>query len=130
MTLEVVSPTKDEEKLKALGAELLEAGKELGFNFDPKGFLESWIAGVRVIVEKDNTGKVVGMLLLVAGQRWVSSDTKATVLDYRGNKDRLIDFAISIAKAIGASGIFIEEDEPLEKTEQYSRFVIKELNLE
>lgn len=127
--MEVINPPKDENKFAETGKWLVDSAHELGMDIDTEGFLYSWVAGTRVLVEKDGD-KVVGMALMAVGFRWVDSSYKATLLRIAGNEERLMEFARTIAKATGATGLLYEEDDPLEATDEYTRYVIREENLE
>lgn len=124
--MNVESPPRDQEKFGELGKELAEASKALGMNLHVEGFLLAWASGVRVLTERDSNGAIVSMLLMAAGERWVYSDVKATVLMVKGDVPKMMNFARTIAKAIGATGLLYEEDAPLEKTESRTRFAVVE----
>lgn len=125
----IEAPPKDQEKFNALGMELIMSGKELGINLDPEGFMLAWMGGVRVLIERNDEGKIISMLLLAAGERWTHSDVKATILANEGNQDKMFEFAKTIAIAAGAETLIYEELIPLEKTEEYTRTVVRETRL-
>lgn len=121
----VESIPKDENKLKELGKEIVIAASKLGLNFQTEGFLLSWASGTRVILERNN-GEITSLLLMTVGERWVDSSVKATVLEYAGNVKSILEFAESIAKGAGATSMYYEESKPLEETEDYSRYIVRE----
>lgn len=107
MPYSVLQPPKDEAAFAALGKEIYEAGKAFGLNLDPEGFLFSWANGTRVLVERDAEGKIVGLVLMALGKRWIQSDFTATVLYYNGSEG-LLEFTLQIAHALGATSLYRE----------------------
>lgn len=131
MTLNVETPPKDEKAFTELGRDLLETAIKLGLNIDPEGFLYAWAGGTRVLIDRnDTTGEITSMLLMAAGKRWLDSATKASVMLIAGDREKMIAFAKIIAKGIGATSIFIEDAEPVEKTDTYIRYNVVETSLE
>ena len=104
MTFSVIAPPGDEQKLRDVGLEIVQAGKRLGFTMNPEGFLMAWVGeSMRVLVDRDEKGEIVGILMLACGQRWLHNDFTASVLGVQGrDEDGLIDYAKNIAAAIGA----------------------------
>lgn len=107
----VIQPPKDEQEYADTGKEIYEASKVLGMDLDPEGFLFSWTAGTRVAVERDGSGKIISMALVTVGRRWIRQDTTATVLEIRGNREAMFEYVKQIASALGASSLFIEEEQ-------------------
>lgn len=103
--------------VEAAGAQLAEiakpmaaAAESLGIKLDIPGFLYAWINGTRVLVEKDASGTIVGMAFLAVGKKWVSHDDSATILEMRGgDRAGMVEFAKSIAGAVGARYLYLEE---------------------
>ena len=110
MTFSVIAPPGDEQKLRDVGLEIVQAGKRLGFTMNPEGFLMAWVGeSMRVLVDRDEKGEIVGILLLACGQRWLHNDFTASVLGVQGrDEEGLIDYAKNIAAAIGAKMFFRE----------------------
>lgn len=127
--MKVINPPKDEQKFAEVGQWLIDGATNLGIELDVEGFLYSWVDGTRVLVEETGD-KITSMALMRVGTRWVDNTQKATILRRAGDEERILEFAETIAKATGATGMFYEENEPLEKTEEYTRFVVREINLE
>lgn len=113
MKLEVISPPGDEKLLAEIGAALVNEAKDLGLNMDYEGFLMAWIGtGVRVIVARESDGSVKGILLLAIGQRWLHNDFSSSVLAINGvYKEEMLEFAVNMAKAIGATKMYVELEE-------------------
>lgn len=128
--MEVIKPPKDEQKFAEVSKWIINGAIELGIDIDPEGFLYSWVDGTRVIVDLEGPDKIVGMVLMRAGLRWVDSTHKATILRIKGRDEgRLMEFAITIAKAVGSSGLIYEETTPIEETGDYIRYAVRELKL-
>lgn len=131
MTLNVETPPKDEKAFTELGRDLLEAAIKLGLNVDPEGFLYAWAGGTRVLVDRDDeSGEITSILLMAAGKRWLDSATKASVMLVAGDREKMLKFAHTIAKGIGAVSIYVEEEEPIEKTDTFIRYGVVETPLE
>lgn len=128
MSFSVVPPPKDTDKFAEVGKQIVEAALSLGINLDTEGFLYTWLAGTRVLIQRDGD-KIVSMALMVSGRRWVSSDDKATVLAYAGDKEGILGFSKTIAEAMGASALIYEETDPLETTPEYQRHIVREIFL-
>ena len=111
MSFHVVQPPADEAAYNEVGVELFQASRDLGFNFDTQGFLFAWTSGTRVIVERDADQKIIGMVLMAVGQRWVANDHTASIMAVEGNRDALLEYARNIAAALGATSLFIEDAE-------------------
>ncbi len=95
MTFSVIAPPGDEQKLRDVGLEIVQAGKRLGFTMNPEGFLMAWVGE--------------SMRVLACGQRWLHNDFTASVLGVQGrDEDGLIEYAKNIAAAIGAKMFFRE----------------------
>lgn len=109
MKIEVMAPPGDEDAVAQMGADIVNGAKAIGLELDYKGFLMAWIgSGVRVIAAKEED-QIVGLLLLAVGQRWLHNDFSSSVLALHGEgKDALLDFAMNIARAMGADKIFYE----------------------
>lgn len=131
MSLTVETPPKDEEKFADKAHEIVKAAKRLGIELDPEGFIYAWAEGVRLLVERnDETQEIDSLLFMSAGKRWIASDVKASVLSVKGNRDRMLDFAKTVAKAMGATSIFYEEEELLEKRDDRAKYIVVEDSLE
>ena len=60
MTFSVIAPPGDEQKLRDVGLEIVQAGKRLGFTLDPEGFLMAWVGeSMRVLVDRDEKGEII-----------------------------------------------------------------------
>ena len=111
MSFHVVQPPADESTFNKIGVELFDASMRLGFNLDAQGFLFAWTAGTRVLVERDAEGIIIGMALVAVGKRWIAQDFTASVMGVIGNREALLDFARNIAAALGATSLYVEEEE-------------------
>lgn len=109
MPFRVIQPPSDEKNFTEAGKRVYAASQELGMNFDPEGFLFSWVNGVRVVVEEVDD-EIVGIGLVATGRRWTHNDTTASVLNVesKGDYDGLIDFMKQIATAFGCTEMFVE----------------------
>lgn len=97
-------------QLAEIAKPVASAAERLGITLDVPGFLYAWINGTRVLVEKDAAGQIVGMAFLAVGKKWVSHDDSATLLEMRGgDRAGMIEFAKSIAGAVGARYLYLEE---------------------
>lgn len=130
MTFHVVQPPADEAAFNAVGVEMFEASRKLGFEFDAQGFLYSWTAGTRVIVERDAEGQIIGMVLLAVGKRWIANDFTASVMAVKGDRDALLAYTRNIAAALGATSLFIENEEPEILTAGQRRWTVIEHKLQ
>ena len=136
MGFSVVAPPGDEKKLAEAGQELLVAGAELGFNLEPEGFLYAWVGdgtrpGIRVLVDRNADGKIVGMLLMSCGQRWLHNDFTAHVLAVHGaNRDGLVEYARNIAAALGAVALFVEDPAPVHGSNGDAKWTVYEHRLQ
>lgn len=115
MSMEVVQPPKDEARFAEVGKELFAAARDLGMNLEVDGFLNAWISGMRVIVERDDQSrKIVGMVLLRQGMQWNKNRHTASVLEIRGvDLNRLMEFTKQVAAAMGTESLFVESADML-----------------
>lgn len=126
----MIPPPGDEKRLWEVGKPIIEAAIRLGLKIDPEGFMYSWMSGTRLLVEKED-GEIVGMAMMTAGKRWVDAEHQASVLLVtEAGRDKLLEFASTIAKAMGAVGMYFEEREVLEETPTYTRFAIRHVKLD
>lgn len=108
---EVLTPPDGDQNLANAAKEILNAASELsGKPMDVEGFIYSWIAGTRVVVERDDTTrKITGLGIFTAGKQWPHIRTVAHVLRIDGNRDGVMGFIISMCKAIGVDGVYVED---------------------
>lgn len=131
MGFSVEQPPKDDTALAAKGKEIVEAAKALGLNLDTEGFLLAWLNGTRVLVERDASNEIIGFALVAIGHRWLHNDFTASVLDIRGpNREGMLAFLTTIANALGATDIFIEDVEPIEVTAGFTRYSVRKIHLQ
>lgn len=109
MTFSVVQPPKDEAKFAEVGKELFEASSRLGMTIEVEGFLHAWVAGTRVVVDRDDSGQITTLAMIAVGKRWVDNEHKATVLLWSGDREKLIAFVRQIGGMMGLSSVLIEE---------------------
>lgn len=122
----VMQPPADEVALAETGKEIIAAAIELGMNPDTQGFLLAWINGTRVAVEKDSTGKIIGLALIALGKRWVQNDFTATLLDMRGeNRDGMLEFVKQICAVLGVTSLFHQPDGAVEENGQLVHRVLE-----
>jgi hypothetical protein len=112
MPFNVIQPPAEEQKLAEVGRELFEAAKKLGIKLDLQGFIFAWANGTRVLVERSPAGEIVSLALMTVGHRWTHDDFTATLLHFEGNTAGLLEFAKTIANALGAKTLFYEKDKP------------------
>lgn len=124
MSFHVVQPPKDEAAFAAAGKEIIEASRRLGMRLDTEGFLFSWTAGTRVVVERDSSGQIVSMALVTMGKRWTHDDTTATVLHLEGNREPMLEFVKQISAALGATELFVQNPLPVQKEKHREYTVI------
>jgi hypothetical protein len=108
MPFTVIQPPADETKFAEVGRELFEAAARLGIKLHREGFLMAWVNGTRALIERDATGAIVSMALMSVGHRWFPDDFTATVLASEGNTEAMLEFAKTIATALGAATLFYE----------------------
>lgn len=130
MSFSVIQPPKDETAFSEVGQEIFKAAARLGLTLDAEGFLFSWTAGTRVIVQRDADNGIVSLALVTVGKRWIFKDFTASVLAIRGNREPTIEFIKTVCNAMGATSIFIEEEDPLEETPELRRYVVQEIILQ
>ena len=109
MSFHVVQPPADEAAYNKVGVELFQASRDLGLTLDAQGFLFAWTSGTRVVVERDSEGKIIGMLLMAVGQRWIAKDFTASVMAVEGNREALLEYSRNIAAALGATSLYVED---------------------
>lgn len=128
MAFEIYAPPGDDEALTEKAKDILNAAAKLGEPLDIEGFLYSWVSGTRVAVERDDsTGEIVGLGIFTAGKRWTHNDITAHVLRIDGKRQGMLEFIVTLCKAIGATRIFVEEPDILEQAETYNRYVVREI---
>lgn len=111
MSFHVIQPPADESAFGKSGVELFEASVKLGLELDAQGFLYAWSSGTRVVVERDEEGTIIGILLMAVGQRWVAKDFTASVMVVVGNREPLLEYSRNIASALGATSMYVEQEE-------------------
>lgn len=126
----VVQPPKDEGEFARVGKELFDAAGKLGLELDAEGFLFSWTAGTRVVVQRDEANTVVSLALVTIGKRWLHKDFTATVLAIRGDREQTMAFIKIVCNAMGATSLFVEEEVALEETPTLRRYVVQEIILQ
>lgn len=129
MTIEVITPPKDDEQLIEAAKEILIAASELGMNIHIEGFLMAWASGTKLVVQRDNSDKIISVGIISAGHRWTTNTVTAHVLDMAGNKEALIDYFIKMCKIMDATSLFYQEAEPLEESSEYNRYIVREIKV-
>lgn len=130
MPFNVIQPPADEKKLAEVGRELFEAAAKLGIKLDLQGFIFAWANGTRVLIERSASGEILSLALMTVGHRWTHDDFTATLLHFEGNTAGLLEFAKTIANALGAKSLFYEKDKPSPGTDDMLLHTIVELRLQ
>ena len=127
MAFIMVPPPKNEQEMAETGKKVVEAAFKAGRPVDIEGFLQAWLKGIRVIAETDKDGNYIGIAFAAIGDRWLYVDKAVTVL-YKKVNDRegFVAFMKTIATAMGAGRLIIEDDEPLEKDESHELWAVRE----
>lgn len=130
MPYEVVQPPKDDEELKVKGYELIKLSADLGRAVDIEGFVQSWLGGVRVIIERDDNNTPTGIVYLALGRRWLFQDTTASIL-YINVKDteKTLDFIKTLCNAMGADVLYMQDEEPISETPKEKAYKVREIRL-
>lgn len=115
--MRVIQPPKDETQLGETLKWLLGGLKALGMELDPEGTILSWTSGYcKVIIDAVKVGDPIKSAgLLVIGKKWTASGTTASLLELRGDRKAVIEYAVNLASAFGAERVHYEaesEDEP------------------
>lgn len=126
----VIQPSTNEQVMAERATEIGEAAARLGMNFDFEGFVRAWVAGTRVVVERNEEGEIISLAFLVAAPRWLENDFPASVLDIKGNREGMLEFIKQIAPAIGCDKLFVGEPEPQIKSPGVRVHTITEISLE
>lgn len=125
MPFTVIQPPADETKFAEVGRELFEAAGKLGIKLNFEGFLMAWVNGTRALVERAPTGEIVGLALMSVGHRWVPEGFTATILAMEGNVETMLEFAKTIATALGASSLFYEAAEVVDQDSQQLHTIVE-----
>ena len=125
MPFTVIQPPADETKFAEVGRELFEAAGKLGIKLNFEGFLMAWVNGTRALVERAPTGEIVGLALMSVGHRWVPEGFTATILAMEGNVETMLEFAKTIATALGASSLFYEAAEVVDQGGQQLHTIVE-----
>lgn len=126
MTFEVLTPPDDVENLTKATVEVIKAAIDMGLDVEPEGFIYSWASGSRLVVKRDESGKIVGIAMFTIGRRWTHSDMKAHILILLGDKEALVGYVVNLAKAVGASGVFYE-DSTMAETTTHRDYLVREI---
>lgn len=115
--MRVIQPPKDEAQLGETIKWLMDGLKALGMELDPEGLLVSWTSGYcKVIIDAVKVGDpITAAGILVIGKKWTAPGTTASLLDLRGDRGAVIEYAVNLASAFGAERVFFEAvsaDEP------------------
>lgn len=125
MPFTVIQPPADETKFAEVGRELFEAAGKLGVKLNFEGFLMAWVNGTRALVERDPAGAIVSLALMTVGHRWVPEGFTATILAIEGNVDTMLEFAKTIAAALGASALFYETGDVTEQGDRRLHAIVE-----
>lgn len=125
MPFTVIQPPADETKFAEVGRELFDAAGKLGIKLNFEGFLMAWVNGTRALVERVPAGEIVGLALMSVGHRWVPEGFTATILAMEGNVDSMLEFAKTIAAALGASALFYEASEVIDQGNQQLHTIVE-----
>lgn len=121
MALRVIQPPKDEKQMAEVIKPVIEAALKFGLRLEPEPFIFSWLQGTRVLVQETD-GKIDGVLLMAVGIQWLSGDFTATVLANAGYaRSELLDFAKTIATALGAAKLTAEDPELQTQVDRLTR---------
>ncbi len=127
MPFTVIQPPADETKFAEVGRELFEAATRLGIKLNFEGFLMAWVNGTRALIERDASGTIVSVALMSVGHRWVPDDFTASILASEGNTKTMLEFAKTIATALGAAVLFFEVE--AQERDGYSEHTVIEWQL-
>lgn len=129
MSFSVLPPPQDKDNFSKMGVKIIESAKNLGLEVDAEGMLQAWASeAIKVLVETEGED-IVGMAFMSVGKRWVDSTTQASLLDFKDPSGKLLEFAITIAQAFNASGLFYEHPEPIMEDETKEEFRVIRLKL-
>lgn len=108
MSFSLINPPEDQAGLEILTFELMAAAEALGLTLDQEGFITSWLSGTKILIERDADDKIVSMAFMVHGQKWFDNQPTATILRAEGNREKIIEYAKSIASVLGVKKIYYE----------------------
>lgn len=128
---ELLTPPGEEKALVEAAREVLQAAVELsGKPMDVEGFLYSWHVGTKVVVERDDaTRKITGLCIFAAGKQWPHVRTVGHILRLDGNREGLLNFAITLCRAMDVEGLYIEDESAQTETETEIIHVVREIKL-
>lgn len=129
MAFEIINKPDDDQQAVEIAKDIINAATMMDIDLDVQGFVFSWAAGTRVVIERDNDGNITSFGLLASGPRWTHNDITAHVLRMAGNTDALIEFFKVMCNAIGAKSLFYQEEVPLEETSAYNRYIVREIKV-
>lgn len=131
MTVEIlIAPKNDEQKLADMGKEIVEAANRLGSPVQVEGFIMAWLSQVKVVVERDVTGKIVSLAFFTGGPRWIDAEVAVHILRNDGNFELLMQTIMTVAKGMGAEYVYYQELNPIEELEDYTRYVVRRVKVQ
>lgn len=125
MSFEMKKAPRDAEKLQEEGMEIVKAVTEFGGFVDSRGFLNSWLNGMKVLEERDSDNKIISLAFMITGKRWFDNYETATILETYGNHTAIIEFARTIAQAVGAYSLFVDTKEVIEKESAFIHTIVE-----